>query len=425
MSPILISCATVSVMDIPQAGRSSIESLPVESLRVICESVDRSSDLWAFALCNWMLNEVATPALYSTIDIEVFSSIYSCVRSLASAPSKTTLTRDLASFVETISLYDPNYRDEPTRQKCWQCNVIDSNIEKAVGRMRRLRSFVCRMGIYHSAETFLTLASGTLPFVRDIDMQAVLPRAQTDADNAMTAPIALSRTGLRTLKLGLYSSTFSASYREFICSLLAASRCTLESLSLRFKALDALRPAWQSIPSFPVLQELSVPPAILKEPAFQDTSSIRHIILRGLEDFLQLTPSDLPNLEDVTCFPDQLQYFLIKGAEHRRPIKTVTLSHVKYERTYLGGYYAIGHDYALEWERHICPALGMLQYSGAYLTRLSFLVGSLCVRTLSRFLPVFIKLEFLAIMLQFAPGEVRLLLSFHRATTSHLHSRTA
>ena len=266
-------------METDLAADCSIGSLPVELLRAICESVDCSSDLYSIALCNWSLNEAVTPALYSTIDLEEFSSIYSCARSLAAAPSETAMTRDLASFVETISFYDPNHWDEPLRLKRWQLNIIDSRIQQAVGRMWRLRSFLCRIGIYHSAETFLTLASGTLPFVRDIDMQVVLPRAKTENDNAMT-PIAPSQTGLRTLKLRLYSSTFSAPYGEFICSLLAASRCTLESLSLRFKALDPLRSAWQSIPSFPVLQELEVPPAILKSQRSK-TRPVSDILFSG------------------------------------------------------------------------------------------------------------------------------------------------
>lgn len=183
----------------------------------------------------------------------------------------------------------------------------------------------------------------------------------------------------------------------------------MESLALTDSVCRYLQSAWQSIPSFPALREIEVPVAILSTQAFQDTSSIRHAIFKCLWDDEEVDHTVLPNLEEVTCFPEDLEVFLPSdGTENRRPIKTVTLNHARYERSTAGGYHCVDNWYDLgDWVEVICSALDNIHFSAAALTRLSLVVEMLCVDSLSGLLPLLKELEYLLIMLKISSEDVR------------------
>lgn len=177
-------------------------ALPVELLRIICEAADRK-DLYSIGLLNKTWNYLATPELYSKIDLQLFHASYT----VASDRSQITMQRDLVSFVEVLMLYDPaSYtgRADAKRERCLA--TMERRLTQAVPRMQRLRSFMCRMNIYLTPETFITLVSGTLPHVRDIDIDVSLESAAAGNDGSMAVPNAqVGRPGLKTLKLRWYS----------------------------------------------------------------------------------------------------------------------------------------------------------------------------------------------------------------------------
>lgn len=376
-----------------------MSGLPAELLFLICDAADRS-DLYSIALTSRILNEAATPALYSVIDLQLFHAIYACARALASPASKTSLNRDLAGFVESISLRHPNRSATTWTLKDKELGVIKRRLAHAIPRMWRLQSFTCRIaGLYHMGETFTTLASGSLPLVHTIDIDVQLPFS----DDVMVTPFAVTTRGLKTLKLRNGTNFFSAAYSAFLCSLLEASRHTLQSLSLSHKADVALQSAFRS--SFPVLWELDVPIGILSEPAFLDTSGIRHLVISKFWEALEIDPALLPNLEEVTCFSHQLATFLPEQAQHRRPIRTITLDRAEYGLPRL---HFLSGDLGMQvWRVANDPAMRSLQFSAAPLVRLSFLVSELSVPYLEDLLPIFQELQYLYISLQVKRGEVR------------------
>ncbi len=380
-------------------------SFPVELLQLVCEAADHST-LYSIALSDRTFNELATPELYSTIDLRLFHAIYACVRTLALPPSKTSFKRDLASLVKTISLHDTTYdvANASTLERK-QRDVARRRLAQAVPRMGGLRSFICRMCIYLTAGTFTTLANGTLPFVHSIDIDVDLPRVALEDGDGVMMPFAVNGRGLKTLKLETRSSFVSHKYEAFINALLVASRHTLQSFSLPYGAESGLRSTWPSTPSFPALRELCVPPNLLSQPAFQGTSSIRALVIPRSWSSAQIAPTAFPNLEEVTCSPHELVALLPERAQHRRPIRAVTLEDVQYG---IPRSHAMAEHLGIQgWHLVARPALRALRFSGARLARLSFLVSELSVPFLEDLLPLFEELEYLYILLQVRTGEVR------------------
>ncbi|RPD55383.1 hypothetical protein L226DRAFT_615629 [Lentinus tigrinus ALCF2SS1-7] len=377
-----------------------VASLPVELLHAICEDAERSG-LYSIALCDKTFNSIATPILYSTIDVQFLYGIYACVRTLAAPPSKTSMNRDLASYVEVISLYDPNERVENGSKKTRPRQLIRDRLDIAVPRMRRLRSFTCRVEFDQTNQTFTTLVNGTLPLIDSVDI-SVEPWELEDTEGA---PLSVAVPSFKKLKLRWtdWAPRLPTWYKVLICSVLSASRYTLQSLSLGRHAFTAFQAAWRSIPSFPALRELEAEVQLLSEPAFQDTTSIRQYAVLDMI-YTQLTPTVLPNLEEVTCAPYELKWFLPERAEHQRPIKVITLDRARYERTLDGGSYTIW-DMADEWHDTISRSLRALEFSGARLVRLSVVVSRLRVRDLLDLSPLLNELEYLLMMLEYAPGE--------------------
>ncbi|RDX54773.1 hypothetical protein OH76DRAFT_1398168 [Lentinus brumalis] len=382
---------------------SASASFPVELLQLICEAADHST-LYSIALSDRTFNELATPALYSTIDLQLFHAIYACVRTLALPPGKTSFKRDLASLVKTISLHDTSYdvANASTLERK-QRDVARRRLAHAVPRMRGLRSFICRMCIYLTAGTFTTLANGTLPFVHSIDIDVDLPRVALEDGDGVMMPFAVTDRGLKTLRLETRSSFVSHKYEAFIHALLVASRHTLQSFSLPYGAESGLRSTWPSTPSFPALRELCVPPNLLSQPAFQGTSSIRALVIPRSWSSAQIAPTAFPNLEEVTCSPHELVALLPERAQHRRPIRAVTLEDVQYG---VPRFHAMAEHLGIQgWHLVARPALRALRFSGARLARLSFLVSELSVPFLEDLLPLFEELEYLYILLQVRTGE--------------------
>ncbi|RPD55381.1 hypothetical protein L226DRAFT_538224 [Lentinus tigrinus ALCF2SS1-7] len=380
---------------------SGVAPLPVELLHTICEDADRS-ELYSIALCDKTFNSIATPLLYSTIDVQFLYGIYACVRTLAAPPSKTSMNRDLASYVEDISLYDPIQSVENSSNQTRPRQLIRERLDVAVPRMRRLRSFACCVQFYQTSQTFTTLLNGTLPFIDSVDIFcSTQPWELEDTEDA-PLPVAVPRFKKLKLRGTDWAPRLPPWYKALICSVLSASRYTLQSLSLGRDASTAFQAAWQSIPSFPALRELEAEVQLLSEPAFHDTTSIRQYTV--LDMYTQLTPTVLPNLEEVICAPYELKWFLPERAEHQRPIKVITFDEARYERTRDGGFYNLW-DMGDGWHDTICRSLRALEFSGARLVRLSVVVSQLRVRDLLDLSPLLNELEYLLMMLEFAPGE--------------------
>ncbi|RPD55380.1 hypothetical protein L226DRAFT_615626 [Lentinus tigrinus ALCF2SS1-7] len=371
--------------------------LPVELLHIIFESVDRS-DLYFIALSSRTLNKIVTPALYSNIDLDLPHTIYACVRTLASVPRRTAFNRDLAGFVETISLRDLNdWIELPSALQRKQRSVVGRRLAKAIPRMKRIRSITCRIrSLPHTLQVFTTLASGAFPHIDAIDMNVCFPSHWSPT---LTSPIAGIR-GLKILRLD------SDDFGSFMCSILTGNYNTLKSLVFTDR-LHIVWHAWKSIPSFPALEELGVQVQVLSERAFQDTSSVRRFILPcwDIWDDVAMPSNVLPNLEDVTCYPVQLRAFLLTSASHKRPISTVTLNHLRYERCHRGGCFGMEDRFTpYDFHHNIGPTVQALRFSSAPLRRLSFCVQKLSVSALSDLLPL-TDLEYLLIALDMAPGE--------------------
>lgn len=383
---------------------------------MLCSVADRSA-LFALALSNRTLNEIATPMLYSTIDLNVFHATYACARTLALSPEETSMHRDFAGFVETISLHDPNlWFFKSSRSRAKRSTAIARRLTDAIPRMRRLRSFTCRMYIFQPLDIFLTLVSGPLPHVDSIDVTVSFP-SRLSTEQEVRDPLPVAVRGLKSLKLR-WSHKPATRYEAYICSMLEGSRDTLQTLSLPWYGFtDHFHSVLRSIPSFSNLRELEVTAELLREPAFRDAPSIRHLIIITRDRWdegrptVEIAPSAFPNLEAVTCVTSQLAAFLPDTAEHRRPIKKVTLNYASSERIRTGVNYHLGADKReSHWSRSICPALSALEYSGARLVHLSLTATKLCVSSLLELSPLLTELEFLFMMLERPPGEVCTLL---------------
>lgn len=166
-------------------------------LRIICEAADRE-DLYSIALLNKTWNCIATPVFYFNRDLQIFHGSYACIRTLACGLCQIVMQRDLASFVESLMLYDPNaHADRMAFKKHRRLFTMGRRLARAVPRMRRSRSFVCRMCIYLMPETFMTLASGTLPHIRDIrdiDINVSWPFAAGGNYGSLTVPSRMGKT---------------------------------------------------------------------------------------------------------------------------------------------------------------------------------------------------------------------------------------
>ncbi|TFK87644.1 hypothetical protein K466DRAFT_586178 [Polyporus arcularius HHB13444] len=378
--------------------------LPVELLRHICDAADRG-DLYSIALSSATLNDVATPVLYSAIDLQVFHAIYLCVRSLASAPARNAMERDLAGFVETLSLRDPDLWAGMSIFDGKLLSVIRRRLAHALPRMQRLRSITYRIGMTAVVPLFTTLTSGVFRCINEIDLELYYPYALMGAQQANSEVTPVGVRGLTTLKLYWSGDAYRETYQSFMCSLLAANHRTLRRLTA-LPDDGPLQSALQSISSFPALEELEAPPAILSQPAFQDTSSIRRFVVPTWWNSVDLPSTALPNLQEVACTPEQLEEFLPEHAEHRRPINTVMLNQVRYERTRSGGEYVMEElEVAHGWYHDICPALRSLRFSGAPLVRLGVAANRLSVGGLSDLMPLIKNLEYLLISVQSSPGE--------------------
>ncbi|RDX41905.1 hypothetical protein OH76DRAFT_1489093 [Lentinus brumalis] len=402
---------------------SSVAPLPVELLRLICDAADRS-DLYSIALSNKTWNEIATPALYSTIDLQVFHAIYLCVRSLASAPARNAMRRDLAGFVETLSLRDPDSWAGMSTFYGKLLSVIGRRLAHALPRMWRLRSITYRIGVADTVPLFTTLVSGAFQYIREVDLELYCPyplMGALEADSEVS-PVAVGVKGLTTLKLYWSGDAYRSTYKSFMSSLLKANYRTLRKLTV-LPDHGPLQPALQSISSFPALKELEAPVYILSMPAFEDTSRIRRLTVEWW-DVVELASTTLPNLEEVACTPEQLREFLPEDAQHRRPISTVMLDQVRYERTRSGGEFQCEeHEAAHGWDDVLCPALHRLRFSAASLARLGVAAEELSVSALLDLLPLLENLEYLLIVLQNTPrreqlsGVARLLGSMPRLHT--------
>ncbi|KAI0697075.1 hypothetical protein C8T65DRAFT_28214 [Cerioporus squamosus] len=382
----------------PPLAVIDINALPVELLHLICTAADHD-DFYSIALSSRILNEVMTPVLYSTIDLELPHAIYACVRTLVSPPAKAAMNRDLASFVETLSLRDPDGCAGMSALNDYRRFVAGRRLADAVPRMRRLRSITSQIGF---PQMFTTLASGALPVIDTVDIKlcfAYLSLGERDAV-VEVAPVAAGFPSLKVLKLE-WDSDPPKTYASLMCSLLTASDNTLQSLAIRGDP-DALESAWHSISSFPALQELDISPDLLTAPAFRDTSSVRRLVMP--EDYwwdeLELPSGALPHLQDITCFPMHLSTFLPEDAAHRRPISAVTLNHVVYARSRSGGHYAredrdATHDLLTIWR-----ALRTVRFSSCPLLRLGFAMGDLGAAGMSDLVPYMRDLEYLLIMVE-------------------------
>ncbi|TFK87645.1 hypothetical protein K466DRAFT_599302 [Polyporus arcularius HHB13444] len=385
---------------------SGIAKLPVELSRTICEAADRR-DLYSIALSGWQLNAVVTPILYSTIDLQVPHAIYACVRTLASVPARSTTSRDLAGFVETLSLRDP---DDWAGMSVFNDShrfILGRRLADAIPRMRRLRSITCRIGFPHALQIFAMLASGALPGVNAIDIRFAGQSATTKDAEVAGASVAVGVTGLKTVKLD-WTCDPPESYQMLMRSLVVANYKTLCSLAIRHgDSAEILKAVWRSIPSFPALQELDVSPDLLTDPASPDTSSVLRLSIP--EDYcwyeIELPSTAVPNLQDITCFPRHLRCFLPDDAEHRRPISAVTFNHVRYERTRSGGYYAMEDDGDVYDWWDIWSTLRPIYFSGCPLLRLGFAVRELRTYGLSTLVPLIKDLEYLLIVAQKAEEE--------------------
>ncbi|TFK87639.1 hypothetical protein K466DRAFT_103006 [Polyporus arcularius HHB13444] len=387
------------------AANVDVAALPIELLRLICGAADRH-DFDSIALSSRTLNEIITPALYSSINLHSPYTIYAFARTLA---SPVAMKRDLASLVEHLSIRDPDAWAGMSAFPTKHLSVVGRRLADAVPRMRRLRSITCQIGISHTLQIFTTLVSCPLRYLRAIDIKLYYPflsRAMRQADSEDPS-LAVAVRGLKALRLD-WSGTPPASYVSCMCSLLIDNHRTLQSLAIPHHA-GVLKSVWRSIPSFPALEELEISPDVLSEPAFQDTSTIRRFSVPEWYTFddIEIPTPALPNLQDVTCFSRQLETFLPEHTGHRRPISTVTLNHVTYEHTRSGGHYAVERRHLAHlWNSDIGPALRALRFSGASLLRLSIAVVELSVEALSDLAPLLKELEYLLIVLQDEPlGE--------------------
>ncbi|KAI0697076.1 hypothetical protein C8T65DRAFT_28267 [Cerioporus squamosus] len=397
---------------------SGIAALPVELLLPICDAADRS-DLYSIALTSNALNDIVTPSLYSTIDLHLCHAIYACMRTLASAPTHTVMKRDLASFVETLSLRDIDaWTGRSTMYWQWEhISVIRRRLGRVVPRMWRLRSITYRLsGSDSNGRLFTSLASRPFQFIHEIDVVLLfrrIPRHDPPAADNMVAPGAIAVRGLKSLKLN-WIGTPSVAFVSFTCSLLIANHLTLRVLAVPDE-FDLLWSAWQSIPSFPALEELKAPAELLREPPFQDTSSITRYLVPNWWNDVEFAPTALPNLQELTCCPNQLEAFLPEDANHRRPINTITLNHARYERTRSGGE-VVMDEYGVtpRWRYEISPALRAVRFSASRLVRLSVAAVELSAGALSDLLPLLTNLEYLLIVLLSISADQFSMLRFRR-----------
>ena len=419
----------------------TINSLPVALLHSIGEAATATTDKASLTLVSKLFNRTLTPALYAHICLERPQSISQCLEVLASSAPVTTCRHDLPSMVKSLHLLDPaeSHYHSPEEFK-----FVDEEEERLwerllglLSRMPRLRHFSIRVGhrlSYNSASQQLLrrLTSASTPSITTLVLQLSLFSPFDKLPSASGHVTQL--TGLRTLKLyvavfpsfsnsavpGMNASdTSHMTYMKLMNSLLVANASSLTSLALAIYA-PLMEHLLQGIPAFPVLEVLECSLEHLSLPVFEDTSSVRTLtVIPSVNSTKIILPHfTFPNLNRLVCHPEDLNRIL-KEASTLRPIHTISLNYVTYERTprpgasarcsYVCDITRANDGTAYSWPT-LLPCLRWLQYKylGHGLRHLSMLVRSLEVGPMRKVKSVFRRLESLCVVVEEQPDrEVR------------------
>ncbi|KAI9069779.1 hypothetical protein FKP32DRAFT_1586620 [Trametes sanguinea] len=384
----------------------------------------KHSDLPEFALVDKLCNEICTPLLYRNVRLLYPRTVVSCLKTLATDPARLSFGRDLAALVHHFIISDywrmslgPTDVDPPDYEELLLGSLrLMSNV-RTVSCMESLRG----LGILepllstpHQAVESVEMRIGTIATsVLSEELRGRLQ--QPDPLLPKLSNFNIHIGGSQTSKDIFLIRDFIASHAETIRQ--------LAMLSLSTTLFKAVIPGLLS--SLPGLQHLEVNVDQLYEPGFGRMSSVKSLTIRdfnlgnALTRQPRLPDTHWPTLEELVCSPWMVHAFLDEFVEPRRPISTLRMDFVTYDRDY--GDLVL--DFCPMW-RDIFRAVGATCYSAVPLKHLCFQALSSHLQRFNKLLPYLEKLESLIVALTEnpTPSDVLALGETFIAHLPHLHT---
>ncbi|KAI0328042.1 hypothetical protein GY45DRAFT_1436497 [Cubamyces sp. BRFM 1775] len=394
--------------------------LPPELLHIICSYL-RRPDLPVFALVNKSCNEICTPLLYRDIRIFEQWAAVRLVRTLCSPG--LSFGRRLSTLIRTFWISDTSR----VVGRGATGDQLDHLINKSIAHMSNLETLRYRSE-RPGWRTFLALISRPHPRLRSLDItiwvhDGILVNVQKACTVLETIPLPLPQL----TELAVFAYHVVPHGILSIIGKILSSRCNaITKLSfICFGEVD-LSPISPALAYLPALRHLEVKVNQLSAPEIQQMSHVKSISIH--EKFLSfvapdisLQPSQWPTLEVLVCHPEMVPLFLPENAspEHRRPIHTLQINAVTYERNW--GEVVV--DYTPDWSDTLA-AVAHTSFSASPLKHLSFQTYDLKPRHLRRLAPYLGNLESLVVAVThkaaaahvFALGEIVV------ATSPRLHT---
>ncbi|KAI0355256.1 hypothetical protein OH77DRAFT_1455429 [Trametes cingulata] len=382
--------------------------LPPELLLLIGKQSTRF-DLSSLVLAGSSMNELLTPLLYHTIELNGYSAMRLCSRTLSTPLDCLLYKRDLVGLVQAFHVLGA----EATWHTLQQEQELEKGFSLVIPRLVNLRHFSFKLtGLLHSQVLIDFLASppGQL---RSLDVEVASDQSfdcyrDTIDNSELSLPMLDHLDSFRLVA----AWDVSRGFFDFFRRLLAARSTHLCVLALPDSDDVFVKDVLTSNAPFLALQTLEVDSSTFFQPDFPHTAfpALSTLSLSGDVCSSGLTDEEpqpgavpraaYPMLEILRCHAPYLSFLLPKDAEERqrRKVHTVQLNDASYARN--GG---TSSPVAPEQEE-VAEGLSHLPYSGVPIRHLSFSVHKITADNLATMLLSFKTLESLLVVADSEPN---------------------
>ncbi|KAI9069780.1 hypothetical protein FKP32DRAFT_1640455 [Trametes sanguinea] len=382
------------------------------------------SDLPSFALADKLCNEISTPRLYRTVRLLYSGAVESCLKTLAAKPETLSFGRDLAALVQDFFLSEhwrsdrePGHVDLPDFQEL---------LLESLERMTNVRTVKC-MESFVGLGILDPLLATPHPALKSVDLQMLIYAKHRGLisdnlkDRLAAGDVLLPQLTEFNLRVDGSPTHEVKSLLHDLISPRASAIVRLGVVSSDSKFVEAIIPSFSS---FPALQHLDVATSQLSMPGFGHMTPLKSLAARNLvlsccPHLPNLPDTHFPMLESLGCTLDQVPFFFPRRTNARRPISTLRLNFVTYERDY--GTAAL--DYSPTWA-NILAAIRCVDHSAVPLKHLHFQAQAEHLKRFTQLLPYLPSLETLVVAFTESPTQSSLM-SLGKAFIAklpHLHT---
>ncbi|KAI0697073.1 hypothetical protein C8T65DRAFT_743317 [Cerioporus squamosus] len=349
--------------------------LPVELLTLIT-SLARRKDLAALASTSKRMNLIATPYLYTELDLFTYRSALSCLTTLASPPATLTFPeRDLAAGVHSFRLRVTCFQYNPVMMDDFE--LLGRLLSVIVPRMVNLRVLDCGpRGLRAASQVLAALIGSPHPKLESMQLCLFAPSRPAQAEGAPSAHVPYAHQSPRLHTITVFA--LSQPSIEDLLHLKMLIRSSADHLRRMTLATSSTTDTLLIFPQFtlPVLEHLEIMDRDLYDPGWATLTSLRSLAVRTatqtLEEPLPLLPAAFPALEELACTHSQVPLFLSPpDIGPPRPIHTIALDYTRYERN--GG----ETTEAIPRWKHVLFAFEHFQFSAVPIRDIRFYVNRL------------------------------------------------